>query len=69
MPKLHCDSETGASRWFRQLLTVDNHSTHQIMANRLAQTSQPTIMISGHGMYSRGRIVNYLKAMLGDAQA
>ncbi len=36
------------------------------MVNRLAQTTQPAIVIAGNGMCSSGRIVNYLKAMLGD---
>lgn len=51
---------------FRNLLTVDNHKAHQAMVNRLAQTAQPAIVIAGNGMCSSGRIVNYLKAMLGD---
>lgn len=41
---------------FRNLFTVDSHQA------RLA------IVIAGNGMCSSGRIVNYLKAMLGDAQ-
>ena len=36
------------------------------MVNRLTQTAQPAIVIAGNGMCSSGRIVNYLKAMLGD---
>lgn len=48
---------------FRNLLTVDSHLAHLAMVNRLAQTAQPAIVIAGNG-----RIVNYLKAMLGDAQ-
>lgn len=36
------------------------------MVNRLTQTGQPAIVIAGNGMRSSGRIVNYLKAMLGD---
>ncbi|MGG2397469.1 MBL fold metallo-hydrolase RNA specificity domain-containing protein [Pseudomonas sp. SH1-B] len=51
---------------FRNLLTVDNHKAHLAMVNRLAQTAQPAIVIAGNGMCSSGRIVNYLKAMLGD---
>lgn len=51
---------------FRNLLTVDSHKAHQPMVNRLAQTAQPAIVIAGNGMCSSGRIVNYLKAMLGD---
>lgn len=51
---------------FRSLLTVDSHQAHLAMVNRLAQTAQPAIVIAGNGMCSSGRIVNYLKAMLGD---
>ena len=51
---------------FEQLLTVETHAQHQAMLNRLAHTRQPAIVITGNGMCSAGRIVNYLKAMLGD---
>ena len=51
---------------FSNLLTVDSHGSHIAMVNRLAQTAQPAIVIAGNGMCSNGRIVNYLKAMLGD---
>ncbi|MFV9657084.1 MBL fold metallo-hydrolase RNA specificity domain-containing protein [Pseudomonas sp. NY15366] len=51
---------------FRNLLTVDSHQAHLAMVNRLTQTAQPAIVISGNGMCSSGRIVNYLKAMLGN---
>jgi len=51
---------------FRNLITVDSHQAHQAMVNRLTQTAQPAIVIAGNGMCSSGRIVNYLKAMLGD---
>nr|WP_059391704.1 MBL fold metallo-hydrolase [Pseudomonas toyotomiensis] len=53
---------------FRNLLTVDSHQAHLAMVNRLVQTAQPAIVIAGNGMCSSGRIVNYLKAMLGDAR-
>ncbi|CAM3216691.1 beta-lactamase domain-containing protein [Ectopseudomonas mendocina] len=51
---------------FRNLLTVDSHQAHLVMVNRLSQTAQPAIVIAGNGMCSSGRIVNYLRAMLGD---
>ena len=51
---------------FCNLLTVDSHQSHLAMVNRLNQTAQPAIVIAGNGMCSSGRIVNYLKAMLGD---
>ncbi|WP_249121720.1 MBL fold metallo-hydrolase RNA specificity domain-containing protein [Stutzerimonas stutzeri] len=51
---------------FEQLVTIDSHSDHQSVVNHLAQTARPAIVIAGGGMCSGGRIVNYLKAMLGD---
>ncbi|WP_074940157.1 MBL fold metallo-hydrolase RNA specificity domain-containing protein [Ectopseudomonas composti] len=53
---------------FRNLLTVDSHQVHLAMVNRLTQTARPAIVIAGNGMCSSGRIVNYLKAMLGDTR-
>ncbi|HEB04766.1 hypothetical protein LCGC14_0323840 [marine sediment metagenome] len=53
---------------FKQLLTVNTHAQHQSMVNRLSQTRQPAIVITGSGMCTAGRVVNYLKAMLGDAR-
>lgn len=51
---------------FEQLLTVETHTQHHAMVNRLAHTRQPAIVITGSGMCNAGRVVNYLKAMLGD---
>ncbi|WP_193075253.1 MBL fold metallo-hydrolase [Pseudomonas sp. FME51] len=51
---------------FEQLLTVSTHSQHLSMVNRLAHTRQPAIVITGNGMCSAGRVINYLKAMLED---
>ena len=51
---------------FEQLVTIDSHSDHQSVVNHLTQTARPAIVIAGGGMCSGGRIVNYLKAMLGD---
>lgn len=51
---------------FRQLITLDSHQQHQATVNYLASTGRPAIVIAGNGMCSSGRIVNYLKAMLGD---
>jgi len=51
---------------FEQLLAVDAHDEHMRMVNHLAQSGRPAIVIAGGGMCSGGRIVNYLKAMLGD---
>jgi len=51
---------------FEQLITVDSHGDHMRMVQHLARTARPAIVIAGNGMCSNGRIVNYLKAMLGD---
>jgi len=53
---------------FDQLITVDSHADHQRTVNHLAQTGRPAVVIAGGGMCSGGRIVNYLKAMLGDTR-
>ncbi|MBA1204487.1 MBL fold metallo-hydrolase [Pseudomonas capeferrum] len=51
---------------FRQLINIDTHARHQQVVNYLKSTGRPAIVIAGNGMCSGGRIVNYLKAMLGD---
>lgn len=51
---------------FRQLITIETHDQHVKTVNYLASTGRPAIVISGSGMCTGGRIVNYLKAMLGD---
>jgi len=51
---------------FRQLITIDSHADHERVVNYLASTGRPAIVIAGNGMCSSGRIVNYLKKMLGD---
>ncbi len=51
---------------FEQLITVDSHADHQRILNHLITSARPAIVIAGSGMCTSGRIVNYLKAMLGD---
>lgn len=51
---------------FDQLTTVADHTAHLQMVQGLARTGRPAIVIAASGMCSGGRIVNYLKAMLGD---
>ncbi|WP_374072775.1 MBL fold metallo-hydrolase RNA specificity domain-containing protein [Alloalcanivorax xenomutans] len=51
---------------FKQLLTVDDHDAHLRMVRHLADSARPAVVISGSGMCTGGRIVNYLKAMLRD---
>ncbi|WP_443698395.1 MBL fold metallo-hydrolase [Pseudomonas sp.] len=53
---------------FDQLITIDTHAKHMQTVNYLASTGRPAIVIAGSGMCSGGRIINYLKAMLGDSR-
>lgn len=53
---------------FEQLIKVDSHDAHMRMIHHLARTARPAIVIAGNGMCSGGLIVNYLKALLGDAR-
>jgi metallo-beta-lactamase family protein len=45
---------------------MDTPVTHNHMVRHLAKTARPTVVISGSGMCTGGKIVNYLKAMLHD---
>lgn len=51
---------------FDQLYTVDTHAEHQQTVAYLAASGRPAVVIAAGGMCAGGRIVNYLKAMLGD---
>ncbi len=51
---------------FEQLITIDSHGDHQRLVNHLEQTGRPAVVIAASGMCAGGRIVNYLKALLGD---
>jgi metallo-beta-lactamase family protein len=53
---------------FEQLTTIGSHADHLAQVQALARSAQPAIVIAASGMCSGGRIVNYLKAMLGDAR-
>ncbi len=53
---------------FDNLITIDSHADHIATVNYLAQTKRPAIVLAASGMAAGGRIVNYLKAMLGDEQ-
>ncbi|TBU91629.1 MBL fold hydrolase [Stutzerimonas kirkiae] len=51
---------------FEQLIKLDSHADHQRILAHLGKTARPAIVIAGAGMCTGGRIVEYLKAMLGD---
>jgi metallo-beta-lactamase family protein len=51
---------------FDQLTTIGDHETHLKCVQALARSHMPAIVIAASGMCSGGRVVNYLKAMLGD---
>jgi metallo-beta-lactamase family protein len=51
---------------FEQLTPVDSHADHENTVAYLRKTARPCLVIAAGGMCSGGRIVNYLKALLGD---
>src|SRR5690554_1935526 len=51
---------------FEQVLTINSHQDHLNTVDYLRKTARPAIVIAASGMCSGGRIVNYLKALLGD---
>ncbi|HAY10933.1 MAG TPA: MBL fold hydrolase, partial [Thauera sp.] len=53
---------------YEQLVAIDSHALHEANVRRLARSREPAIVIAASGMCAGGRVVNYLKAMLGDAR-
>ncbi|MCP5163420.1 MAG: MBL fold metallo-hydrolase [Hahellaceae bacterium] len=53
---------------FDNLLTVQSHQDHLKVVNYLASTAKPAIVIAASGMCTGGRILNYLKRLLGDSR-
>lgn len=51
---------------FEQLTVIDDHRDHLEAVEYLARTNRPCVVLAGSGMCAGGRVVNYLKAMLGD---
>lgn len=51
---------------FEQVTTVEHHNDHLQTVSYLKKTARPTIVIAASGMCAGGRILNYLKALLGD---
>ena len=53
---------------FEQLYCVGSHEEHLQTVEYLAKHQRPTIVIAASGMCAGGRIMNYLKACIGDAR-
>lgn len=51
---------------FDQITTVNSHRDHEAAVEYLRRTARPCIVIAASGMCAGGRVVNYLKALLGD---
>ncbi|MBK1646545.1 MBL fold hydrolase [Thiocapsa imhoffii] len=51
---------------FERMLTVADHDAHLRMVAHLAREHRPAVVIAASGMCAGGRIMDYLKAMLGD---
>ena len=51
---------------FENLYTVESHEAHEQTVQYLAKTGRPAVVIAASSMCAGGRIMNYLKAMLGD---
>lgn len=53
---------------YAQLVAIDGHDAHLANVLRLARSGEPAVVIAASGMCAGGRVMNYLKAMLGDAR-
>lgn len=51
---------------FEQLTVINSHEEHMNAVEYLASSHRLCVVLAGSGMCAGGRIVNYLKAMLGD---
>ncbi|MCD6527557.1 MAG: MBL fold metallo-hydrolase [Desulfuromonas sp.] len=51
---------------FQQITTIDSHEEHLQTVRYLKKKARPCIVIAASGMCTGGRIVDYLKALLGD---
>ncbi|PHR65491.1 MAG: MBL fold hydrolase [Idiomarina sp.] len=51
---------------FERLHVVESHDQHMQIVELLRESGEPAIVLAASGMCSGGRIVNYLKALLGD---
>ncbi|MBV2263186.1 MAG: MBL fold metallo-hydrolase [Thauera sp.] len=51
---------------YEQLVAIDSHEEHLANVRRLARSREPAVVIAASGMCAGGRVVNYLREMLGD---
>jgi metallo-beta-lactamase family protein len=51
---------------FEQLTVINSHEDHLNAVDYLARSHRPALVLAGSGMCAGGRVVNYLKVMLGD---
>ena len=51
---------------FEQLTVINFHEDHLNAVDYLARSHRPCVVLAGSGMCAGGRVVNYLKAMLGE---
>ncbi|PRY66009.1 MBL fold metallo-hydrolase RNA specificity domain-containing protein [Halomonas ventosae] len=51
---------------FDNLYTVNSHEEHEQTVEYLARSHRPAVVIAASGMVTGGRVVNYLRRMLGD---
>lgn len=51
---------------FDNLYTVDTHEEHLKTVNYLVKSGRPAVVLAASGMATGGRVVNYLKRMLGE---
>ena len=51
---------------FEQLTVINSHEDHLNAVDYLARSHRPCVVLAGSGMCAGGRVVSYLKAMLGD---
>ena len=51
---------------FEQLTTISDHAAHVRAVDYLSRSHRPAVVLAASGMCAGGRVVNYLKAMVGD---
>lgn len=51
---------------FEQMTVIEGHAEHKGTVDYLRKTARPCVVIAAGGMCAGGRIVNYLKALMGD---